>query len=157
MLVQSKDIIQEVVMQIEKSYHIRTALNITVKYNFDDVLRKKLWLDILHKISEDRGSCLILSLTISVHEMIFRLISALTEISVEQLLLGMLNNNEFNNLTDIAGYLFEAPFWFSCTQYCSEIEFDLDSFNLAIEIGSYLMTKKEYEDYNASEEWYVTR
>lgn len=154
MLVQSKEVIQEVVMQIEESYRIRTASNVTVKYSFEDVQRRKLWLGILYKITEDGGSCLLFSHSISVREMMFRLVSALTGISVENLLLGMLNNNEFNNLTDIAGYLFEAPFWFSCTQYFSEIEFDLVNFDLAIEIDSIIMTKKEFGDYNTSKECY---
>lgn len=155
MLVQSKEIINEVVMQIEKSYRIRTALNVTIKYSVEDVQRGKLWLDILHKIKEDGGSCLVFSFSISEYEMMFSLFSALTEISVEKLLLGMLTPNDWPRLIDIAGYLYEAPFWFS--NEFRKIAFDLNDFDLVIEISSFLMTKKEFEDYNASKEWYVYR
>ena len=172
MLVKSKEIITEVVMQIEKNYLIRTALNVTVKYSVEDVQWEKLWLDILHKIKENGGSCLIFSFSLSVQEMMFSLFSALTGISVEKLLLGMLTPNDWHRLTDIAGYLYEAPFWFS--KEFREIEFDRNDFDLVIEISpflitkklvldcdasisSFVMTKKQFGDYNAAKEWYVYR
>ena len=112
------------------------------------------------------------SFSISVHEMMFRLVSALIGISVEQLLLGMLTPNDFSCLIDIADYFYETPFWFS--KEFREIEFDRNDFDLVIEISPFLMTKKQVEDcdatissfvmtkkqfgdYNASKEWYVYR
>lgn len=130
MFIKSDELVQEVMTMIEKKSHSRPQLDILSLSLIEELQSETIWLTLLKRITEVIKPTLIFSSTISIQEMMMRLLSAHSKVKYYHFFSGVNKFEEIDRILDSAGFLYTLPIWFSDTDFkCNDIhikkEFDI--------------------------------
>lgn len=117
MFIKADELIREVMALIEKKYRGRPTSDILILLSYKEFFLEKYWQTVLKQLTVVEGPILVYSSTITINEMMIRLLFAHSKVNICQFFTGIYKDKEFNSIIDAAGFFYTLPIWFTNTDF----------------------------------------